>query len=135
MQRSTHISSKPNWQSIDTDIADSEVWIPMSVYPNVFFYSAVRAFCSHVDYNEVWILTNVHPNFFFCPAGKADGEVLSSKVWSLMVFCTASFVFGARLWKTSAGRVSDSNIGRSEVWILIRVHPKLSLHTLYVYIR
>ena len=23
------------------------------VYPNVFFYSAVRAFCSHVDYNEV----------------------------------------------------------------------------------
>ena len=85
LQRSTHISSKPNWQSIDTDIADSEVWIPMSVYPNVFFYSAVRAFCSDVDYNEVWILTNVHPNFFFCPAGKADGEVLRSKVWSLIV--------------------------------------------------
>ena len=29
---------------------------------------------------EVWIFTKVHPNLFFCPAGRADGEVLRSKV-------------------------------------------------------
>ena len=50
-----------------------------------------------------------YPNFFFCPSCGADGEVLRSKVWILMVI--------------------NSKIGRSEVLILMKVDQKFSLDT------
>ena len=59
----------------------------------------------------------VHPNFFFCPVCRADGLRFES-LWSLTLL---GFFLYKRSMYTSAGGVSNSKIGRSEVWILMKV--------------
>ena len=59
----------------------------VTINPNLLFYSAVRVFCSDVDYDEVWILKNVQEcsnphkglrlSCFF---------LLLSYIWYLLIF-------------------------------------------------
>ena len=80
-------------------------------------------------------ISSLDTNFFFlCPAGRADGEVLRSKVRILIVVDPAFFLFlssfSAQALHTSAYTVSDSKIGRSEVGILIIVDKHFSFHAI-----
>ena len=66
------------------------------------------------------------PKFLLCPAGRADGEVLRSKFWIVNVNDPVLFFFSNdRGLHALAGRVFDSKISRSEVWILMKVDQKL----------